>query len=256
MADLPTLLSKIPDDLKPAAALGVGAAMLVFLVLLHGAGLHAILMFRAHRERRLRAERPHVVAALLLFGCSVFLMLALHIGEFMIWAVALVHMGLIAHAYDALYFCANAYTTLGYGAVDLGPHWRNLAPIMGISGLFTFAWTTSVLVGVVSAHRQLLDKLLEEREQEYHMRVALRNEEWDALKNERQSERPEVDRAKAQAAGASFFQWLRIWRDERKRVKELRRAKAAEIEELRRNEREDENKLGVGAPTDPPGGKK
>jgi hypothetical protein len=69
------------------------------------------------RERRLRRARPYIFAVLVLFGWSVFLMLARHIAEFAIWAYAFLHMGLIAHAYDGLYFCANAYTTLGYGSV-------------------------------------------------------------------------------------------------------------------------------------------
>ena len=248
MADLSALLARIPDEMKPMAALVIGGFMLVLLVLLHGAGLHGILVFRARSERRLRVGRPHIVAALLLFGCSVFLMLALHIAEFMIWAFALIRMGLIAHTYDALYFCANAYTTLGYGNVDLGQHWRNIAPIMGISGLFTFACTTSVLVTVVAGHRQLLEQLEEERVKEMHMRFALRGEEWGALKSEWDSELQEKERATAYAAGASFFEWRRIRKAERKRVEELRRAKLAEIKELRRNEREKEIKLGPGEP--------
>jgi hypothetical protein len=248
MPDLSALLAKIPDEYKPIAALGIGAFMLVILVLVHGAGLHSILVFRARWERRLRTGRPHIVAALLLFGCSVFLMLALHIGEFVMWAFALMSMGLIAQVSDALYFCANAYTTLGYGNVDLGQHWRNIAPIMGISGLFTFAWTTSVLVTVVATHRKLLEQLEEERVQEMHLRFALRKEEWDALKSERNSERLERESTGTVPAGASFFQWRGIRRAERERVEELRRAKVAEIEELRRNEREAESKLGSGEP--------
>ena len=253
MPDLPALLAKIPDDYKPVAALGIGACMLVFLVLLHGAGLHAILVFRARRERRLRIGRPRLVAALLLFGCSVFLMLSLHIGEFLVWTLALMRMGLIAHISDAIYFSANAYTTLGYGNVDLGPHWRNVAPIMGISGLFTFAWTTSALVDVVSAHRKLLEQLEEERVQEMLLRFALRKEEWEALKSERDSERLERERAETQATRVSFLQRLGIRRAEWKRLEELRRAKATEIEELRRNEREAETKLGAGEPRENPG---
>src|SRR5271166_3666374 len=59
-------------------------------------------------------------------------------------------------------FCANAYSTLGYGSVDLEPHWRNISPIIGISGLFTFAWTTRVLVEMVTLHRQLIGHLIDE----------------------------------------------------------------------------------------------
>lgn len=164
MPDLSSLLAKIPDDLKPLAALGVGAVMLVFLVMFHGAGLHFILVLRRRRERRLRLERPHLVAAFLLFGWSVFLMLALHIVEFMMWAYTLTYLGLIARGYDAIYFCANAYTTLGYGNVDLEANWRLISPIIGISGLFTFAWTTSALIDLVSSQKRLIDRLEDERE--------------------------------------------------------------------------------------------
>ena len=248
MGNVPALLAGIPDEFKPMAAIGIGAIMLVFIVLLHGSGLHFMLVFRQRWERRLRRGRPYIFAVLLLFGWSVFLMLALHIAEFAIWAYALLYMGLIAHAYDALYFCANAYTTLGYGNVDLGTHWRNLSPIVGISGLFTMAWTTSALVGVVSSHRQLLEQIEDEREGEMKMRFALGKEEWDALRKERDEERSEREKARTQAYGASFVQQRKIWEDERKKNEELRSAMRAEIEELRRKERQEEEKLGSGTP--------
>ena len=181
MPHLSELLAKIPDEFKPMAALGIGAFMLVFLVLLHGTGLHGILVRRKRRELRLRAGRPLLIKGLLLFASTIFLMLALHIVGFMLWAYALRLMGLIPHVYDAIYFCANAYTTLGYGNVDLGAHWRNISPIIGISGLFTFAWTTSALVDVVASHNKLIGQLEEEREQEIRKRLTALKEKWDAL---------------------------------------------------------------------------
>jgi hypothetical protein len=181
MPHLSELLAKIPDEFKPMAALGIGAFMLVFLVLLHGTGLHGILVLRKRRELRLRAGRPLLIKGLLLFASIIFLMLALHIVGFMLWAYALRLMGLIPDVYDAIYFCANAYTTLGYGNVDLGAHWRNISPIIGISGLFTFAWTTSALVDVVASHNKLIGQLEEEREQEIRKRLTALKERWDAL---------------------------------------------------------------------------
>ena len=71
-------------------------------------------------------------------------------AEITAWAFGLMWLGLILRPNDAIYFCANAYTTLGYGTVDLDPQWRNISPIIAISGLFTFAWTTSSLVSVVA----------------------------------------------------------------------------------------------------------
>jgi Ion channel len=181
MPHLSALLAKIPDEFKPMAALGIGAFMLVYLVLLHGTGLHGILVARKRRERRLRAGRPLLVEGMNLFGSTIFLMLALHIAGFMLWAYALLRMGLIPHTYDAIYFCANAYTTLGYGNVDLGLHWRNVNPIIGTSGLFTFAWTTSALVHVVASHNELVGELEDQREHEIRARLAALKDEWDAL---------------------------------------------------------------------------
>jgi hypothetical protein len=235
-------LAKIPDEFKPLAALGIGAFILVFLALIHGTGLHWILLQQRRGERRLRLGQPRLVAASFLFGWSVFLMLDLHILEIVIWAFALIHMGLIVHAYDAFYFCANGYTTLGMGKLDVGEHWRILSPIIGISGLFTFAWTTSSLVDVVASNRRLLEQMEEEREREMHMRFALSKKEWDALKAERDAERVEKEKTKNLAAGSSFIQRLRIWREERKKVAELRREKVAEMEDLRRQERLNERK--------------
>jgi hypothetical protein len=254
--DTSALIEKIPDQFKPMAALGIGALMLVFLVLVHGAGLHGILVFRAHRERHLRAGRPRVVAAMVLFGSSVFLMLSLHIVEFMLWAYALISMGLIAHASDALYFCANAYTTLGYGNVDLGQHWRNIAPIMGISGLFTFAWTTSALVGVVASHRQLIEQLLEEREQEMRLRFTLGKDEWNALKKARAAALAEKEKTRTQFAGTSFFQRARLWKEDKKTDAEICESAVAEVEGFRRKERQDEDRLGPDVPLKDPGDKK
>jgi hypothetical protein len=176
MFDIPALLAKIPDEYKPIAALGIGSFMLVGLVLFHGGGLHLIFVQQKRRERRLRLGRPNLAAGMLLFGWSVFLMLALHVIEILIWSFAITHTGIVKHAYDAIYFCANAYTTLGMGNLDVDLHWRNISPIIGISGLFTFAWTTSALVDVVASNGRLLEQLEVEREHEMHMRFALLRE--------------------------------------------------------------------------------
>jgi hypothetical protein len=67
MLYLPALLAKIPDESKPMAALAIGAFMLVFLVLAHGAGIHVILLLHTRRLRRLRKGKPHLLKAVFLF---------------------------------------------------------------------------------------------------------------------------------------------------------------------------------------------
>ena len=137
--------------------------MLVALAMFHGLGLHLIFLQQKRRERRLRMGRPQS-SGIFLFGLSVFLMLGLHIVEILLWSSALTIAGFIKRTADAVYFCANAYTTLGMGNLDVGDQWRNISPIIGISGLFTFAWTTSALVDVVSSNGRLIEQLETERE--------------------------------------------------------------------------------------------
>ena len=44
----------------------------------------------------------------------------------------------------------ESYTTLGEGNVSLPPDWRLIGPMIAMSGLFTFGWTCSVLVSIMT----------------------------------------------------------------------------------------------------------
>jgi Ion channel len=245
---LHSLLLQIPNDLKPWAALGLGAVILVCLVLFHGSGIHTILLFHKRNERRLWSGRPHHGEATLLFGTSVFLMLSLHIIGVLVWAFVLAHLGLILRANDAIYFCANAYTTLGYGIVDLDPQWRNISPIIGISGLFTFAWTTSALVGVVAAHNRLLEQLEIEREKQLELRAAARNTVGTVRGQESEAERAlRLQNEKDRETGGVRGRFAN-WRNENREIEAMRGAERAKIAEIRRKEGEGEDQLGPGVP--------
>jgi Ion channel len=256
VSDLSSLLREIPDELKPLAALGIGAFILVGLVLFHGAGLHHILVWRKRVERRLLLGRPHLLAAAVFFASAVFLMLTLHIAEIFVWSFLLTHLGLIERIRDSIYFCANAYTTVGYGQVALEDKWRNISPIIAFSGLFTFAWTTSSLVDLVRAHSQIVEQLEEERVKELGLRRSLRTDELGALSREKDAEREDRERARKEAASGSFFDRRKVWKEEKQRAKKLRDVERAEIEALRRKEQSDEETLGPGAPPADSSGKK
>jgi len=63
--------------------------------------------------------------------------------------------GLIPSMRDSYYFVLENYTTLGEGNVRLPDQWRLLGPIIAISGLFTFGWTGSVLVSIMTEFGRL-----------------------------------------------------------------------------------------------------
>ena len=85
-----------------------------------------------------------------------------------------------------------------------------------------------------------------EREREFEMRSNLQKEIWKTLQIERNAERSEKSTGKAEGAGTSLFMRIRAWKELKKKVKRLREARNAEIVELRRKERESEEKLGPG----------
>jgi hypothetical protein len=95
------------------------------------------------------AARPSTWKPDVLMSGVVMLMLMLHLTEIFIWSAALVYAGLVNSWRVAGFFAANTYTTVGYGNFVLPDGWHMLAPIIAMSGLFTFGWTGSVLVEIV-----------------------------------------------------------------------------------------------------------
>jgi hypothetical protein len=140
----------------PAGDLILGGIMLVVIALVHGAAMRMITTHVIRRSKAL-ALRPSQWRADLLLASIILAMLAAHLVETGIWTTVLVRSHLVTDWREAGYFAANTYTTLGYGEVILAAHWKMLAPIIAISGLFTFGWTGSVLVDVVGRVNQLKD---------------------------------------------------------------------------------------------------
>ena len=157
------LLPQFLSDFVPLEVLLFGGVMLVIIVLIHGAGLDRIVNRYKRKADRLRAKRRHPHLATYIFAGAILLMLLLHVTESVLWGAVLYKVGLINNLRDSMYFSANTYTTIGYGFNILPQSWRELAPIMAISGLFTFAWTTGEMFGIVGQQRELVAELSQQR---------------------------------------------------------------------------------------------
>ena len=140
----------------PAADLFFGGAMMILIVLVHAAGVRTV---TTHVLRRTQVimQRPTRWEADLLMASIVFMLLALHVVEICIWSAALVYSNLVADWRSAGFFAGNTYTTVGYGNFILPDGWRMLAPIIAMSGLFTFGWSGSVLVDFVRRINEVRD---------------------------------------------------------------------------------------------------
>jgi hypothetical protein len=135
------------DQGIPAVEIALGTIPLVGSLFIHGAGMFLVMRaFERHGVPIYRSGR----AGQVFFGLMVGIALTTHLVEMLVWAATLVVLGAITTYRDAFYYVAGTYTTLGYGEGTLTKEWRLLGPMIGISGLFAFGWTTGVLVNLVS----------------------------------------------------------------------------------------------------------
>jgi len=161
-------LANVPGDIEalpflqhlaqvmPAADVAFGGGMLMLIILIHATGVRAVTGHVANRSHAIMV-RPRVWRADVLMASSVLMLLALHLTETCVWAASLVFGGLVPSWRAAGFFAGNTYTTVGYGAFVLPAGWEMMAPIIAISGLFTFGWSGSVLVDIVARCQRIKD---------------------------------------------------------------------------------------------------
>jgi hypothetical protein len=163
-----TDLSRVPGDIEalpflqhlaqvmPAADVAFGGGMLMLVVIIHATGVRAVTSHVARRSHVIMAH-PRTWRADVLMSTSVLMLLALHLLETCVWATSLVEGGLVPSWRAAGFFAGNTYTTVGYGNFVLPAGWEMVAPIIAISGLFTFGWSGSVLVDIVARCQRIKD---------------------------------------------------------------------------------------------------
>ena len=149
------------DQVSPIVEIGIGTLPLLATLLIHGIGMYAVQReFERHGVPIYRSGR----SGQLFFAAMIVLMLMTHMIEMFVWTATLLAIGAITIVRDAFYFVAGTYTTLGYAESTLPKEWRLMGPMIAISGLFAFGWTTGILVNVVSqAYRERKEGFAERR---------------------------------------------------------------------------------------------
>ena len=137
------------DELRPVLEVGIGTTVLLGVLVIHGAGM---LLIQRGFERfwpAMAARRRRIVRNLFL-SALILGLLVTHYLEIMVWAATLAGIGAFADLRQAFYFAGGAYTTYGSQGAYLPEQWRLLGFMIATSGLFTFGWTTGILVSIVS----------------------------------------------------------------------------------------------------------
>jgi hypothetical protein len=141
-------------DPGPLFEIAIGTIGLVVVMFFHGIGVRFINRHYSTAWVKVDATTPHWRVNLLLAGV-ITCFAVVHLVETLIWAVPIHRLGMIPDLRDAYYYVLESYTTLGEGQVSLPDKWRLVGPIIAMSGLFTFGWTGSVLVGIMTEYSQL-----------------------------------------------------------------------------------------------------
>lgn len=134
---------------SPLTEVSLAVPGVVLVIGLHGWFLGRISRRFARAFAKVDGHTPHWRVNLLM-GLTVAALAMAHLVETFIWAIPIWYLGLtdtFRHAYS---FTLEQYTTLGAGSVTLPAGWSLIGPMVAMSGLFSFGWTGSVLVYVMS----------------------------------------------------------------------------------------------------------
>jgi hypothetical protein len=132
----------------------LGTITLIVIIFVHGAGIRTINQRFSRSWVLMDHGTPHWRINLLL-ACTIGALAVLHFAETLLWSLPLSVLGLIPSLRDSYYYVLQSYTTLGGGSVTLPDQWRLIGPIIAMSGLFTFGWTGSVLVSIMTEFGKL-----------------------------------------------------------------------------------------------------
>jgi hypothetical protein len=139
---------------KAVIEVAVGTIGLILIIILHGAGIRFANRRFNEAWIHVDARTPRWRINVILWATIAFLSI-LHFLETLLWAYPIYASGIVANLRDSYYFVLESYTTLGEGNVSLPDQWRLIAPIIAMSGLFTFGWTGSVLVAIMNEFGKL-----------------------------------------------------------------------------------------------------
>lgn len=137
------------EGYRPFWEVGLGTAMVLLVLFVHGAAMFAVQGAFDRWFPRVMHRRQMLLSHVLVAG-AVLSLIAIHYLEVLMWAAALYAVEAMPDMRSAFYFAGGAYTTYGSGDLFLPEKWRLLGFVIATSGLFTFAWTAGILIGVMN----------------------------------------------------------------------------------------------------------
>jgi hypothetical protein len=114
--------------------------------------IHAFLMATVMWAARItvaNASYRHTFQLIAVMIATVSFLMAAHIAEVLVWAIAYTIVGAGPEGADLIYFSFVNYTTLGYGDVTPVERWNLLGPMTAMNGVLLFGWSTAVIFEIL-----------------------------------------------------------------------------------------------------------
>jgi hypothetical protein len=125
----------------------IGAAVSLGNIAIHAAMMTAII--RSKSAIHANVWQHPTLRLMGIMVATVSMLMAAHLVEIGIWAVAYWLVGATADGTQNLYFAFVNYTTLGYGDIVPVARWRLLGPLTAMNGVLLFGWSTAVIFHVL-----------------------------------------------------------------------------------------------------------
>jgi len=125
----------------------VGAAVSICNIAIHALVMTYVVKV-AYALASKKTRRHSLILPSVMIG-TVSVLMAAHICEVAVCALAYLIVDAVPKGTGLLYFAFVNYTTLGYGDVLPLPDWQLLGPLTAMNGVLMFGWSTAVLFEVL-----------------------------------------------------------------------------------------------------------
>lgn len=134
-----------------------GIICLIAILVFHGSAInHVYMRFERITRQNLAAHQYNRV---FFHFYATFVFLAMfHLVEILFWAVFIIGIGIMKTPIAAILFAGSCYTTVGFESDTLLDGWKIFAFFISFSGLFSLAWTTSIMIGMTTAYKNAWDQ--------------------------------------------------------------------------------------------------
>ena len=126
----------------------IAFALLAACVIVQSLGM-LLLIHWLTRVRHI-LDSPSTLRRVALLLRLIISIVVLHLIQIGLWATVYWRAGELPTVETAVYLSLATYTTIGFGDVVLGPGWRVLTGIEGLTGLLLVGWSTAFAFAVVN----------------------------------------------------------------------------------------------------------